>query len=320
MTDRATIIVAQPIDPVAMADLRRRWTVINHAWWRDEIGSADALIVRNAPVDADLLSRARRLRVIARIGVGTDSIDVQAATGRGIAVAITPDGNSQAVAEHVFALILALLRRVTVGDRAVRDGRFQDREHLLGHTLAGRTLGIVGYGRIGRAVARIAQGGFGLQVAVLARRPSEVADTGVVLAESLDALLAASDIVSLHVPLTSQTAGMINANALTQMRDGAYLINTARAALVDHSALIAALDSGRLAGAGIDVFDGPPAAGNPLLGRDDVVLTPHVAAMTKEAFASMSRQAVEAIGDTLGGRVPANIVNPTAVQARSSVS
>lgn len=320
MTDRATIIVAQPIDSKAMASLRRRWTVIDHARWRDEIENANALIVRNAPIDADLLGRARRLRVIARIGVGTDTIDVQAATERGITVAITPGGNSQAVAEHVFALILALTRRVPAGDRAVRDGRFQDREQLLGRTLAGRTLGIVGYGRIGRIVAKIALAGFGLPVVVLTRRQKELTGEGIVLADSFHDLLAASDIVSLHVPLTPETTGLMSADAFSRLRDGAYLINTARAALVDQSALIAALDSGRLAGAGIDVFDGAPAADNPLLGRDDVVLTPHVAAMTEEAFAQMGQQAVAAIGDALAGRAPAHAVNPTAFQAPSSVA
>ena len=267
------------------------------------------IVVRNAAIDAALLARARALRAIARVGVGTDTIDVAAATARGIPVAITPEANYQAVAEHTFALLLALERRLVVGDRAVRRGRFADRNALMGRSLHGRRLGLVGYGRIGREVARIARDGFGMAVAAYDPALSDP-DAGVTAPPDLAALLAAADVVSLHAPLTDATRGLIDGAALAHVKPGAVLINTARAGLIDRDALLAALDDGRLAGAAIDVFDGAPQPGDPLLARDDVVLTPHVAALTDQAFARMSGDAVAALLALLRGDRPPGIVNP----------
>lgn len=267
------------------------------------------IVVRNAAIDAGLLARARSLRAIARVGVGTDTIDVAAATARGIPVAITPEANYQAVAEHTFALLLALERRLVVGDRAVRRGRFADRNALMGRSLHRRRLGLVGYGRIGREVARIARDGFGMAVAAYDPALSDP-DAGVTAPPDLAALLAAADVVSLHAPLTDATRGLIDGAALAHVKPGAVLINTARAGLIDRDALLAALDDGRLAGAAIDVFDGAPQPGDPLLARDDVVLTPHVAALTDQAFARMSGDAVAALLALLRGDRPPGIVNP----------
>ncbi len=241
------------------------------------LANADVLWHCLRPVDAAVIDAAPRLRLVQKIGVGVNTIDLKRAQARGIAVCNMPGTNSRAVAEHTLGLMLAVLRQVRRFDRDVRSGAgwswHAGRQDTLGE-VAGATVGLVGMGGIPRLLAPILVA-MGAQVIYTANAAKPDLELPFV---SLDALLARADIVSLHVPLTETTAQLFDASRLARMRRGAILINTARGALVDESALIASLDAGHLAGAGLDVFDIEPVApSNPLLARDDVVLSPHIA-------------------------------------------
>ena len=307
------VLVLQPIALSALDYLRNKAEVAtaygeDAAAVEEVVAQVSGIVTRNAPIQADLLERAPKLRGIARVGVGTDHIDLAATTARRIPVAITPDANYRAVAEHTFALILAVQRRIVAADALVRRGRFQERDTLGGQSLHGNSLGVVGYGRVGCEVARIASSAFGMDVIVhdpFTRDPP--ADLNTV--QNLDDLFAVADIVSLHVPLTPETHGLIGAEALSRMKRSAIIINTARGAVVESTALIDALRTGRLAGAGIDVYDEPPRADSPLVTLENVVLTPHIAAMTEQAFVRMSEEAVEAVLTILAGGRPNGVVN-----------
>lgn len=271
----------------------------------------DALIVRAGPVTDEVMASAPGLRVLCKHGVGVDNIDVAAATRRGLPVLFTPHANTQAVAEHALALILALLRRVPLEDRRLRGGVF-DKRGYRGAELRGKTLGLIGYGRSGRRLAQLA-GAFDARV--VAYHPSRTAgDTPhVVQAADPHEVYAACDILSLHCPLTDQTRGMIDSRAFAQMKDGAYLVNTARGAIVREDHLLEALEAGRLAGAALDVFEHePPDLTGPLFRRDDVIFTPHVAGLSGEAAREMGLASVRAVLGVLDGqRPPAEIVvNP----------
>lgn len=265
------------------------------------------VLVRTARLSAGDIGRARSLRVISRHGVGVDNIAVEAVAGRGIPVLITPRANLRSVAEHVFALALAVCRNVPRADRSVRDGRFAARDELLGRELFGARLGIVGLGRIGGEVARMAAGGFGMRV--LGHDPDLTADEvrarGAEPAETLPDLLGACDLLSVHVPLSGATRGLVGARELASMRPGSVLIQTSRGGVVDEEALIDALRSGHLAGAGIDVFASePPPEDHPLLSLENVVLTPHTAALTEQAMRRMALDAAQGILEVLGGADP----------------
>ena len=307
------VLVLQPIAPSALDRLRTKSDVAlafgaKAVAVEEVLHRVSGIVTRNAPIPSGLFDQAPKLRGIARVGVGTDHIDLKAATARRVPVAITPEANYQAVAEHTFALILAVQRRIVTADTIVRRGRFHERDTLGGQSLHGTCLGVVGYGRVGREVARIASSGFGMEVTVhdpfLRDLPA-----GVMSVQNLDDLLAVADVVSLHVPLTPETRGLIGAGALSRMKRSTILINTARGAVVDAAALIDALRAERLAGAGIDVYDEPPGADSPLVTLKNVVLTPHVAAMTEQAFVRMSEEAVDAILALLADRRPNGVVN-----------
>ena len=259
----------------------------------DLLPETDVLWHSLRPVDAAVLAAAPKLRLVQKIGVGTNTIDLDAARDRGIAVCNLPGSNSRAVAEHTLLLMLAVLRRLRSFEMLTRDGGGWDRggalEDGLGE-LAGRTVGLVGYGAVARALAP-ALTALGADVIYTARSPKEGAEER---HARLEELLAGADVVSLHVPLTAETRGLVDAEALGRMREGAVLVNTARGGLVDEAALLAALDGGHLAGAGLDVFaEEPLPEDHPLLGRDDVVLTPHVAWLTQETLARSVAAAAE---------------------------
>ena len=251
-------------------------------------------------IDDELLDAAPRLRIVANHAVGTDNIDVAACTRRGIWVTNTPDVVTEATADLTWALILAVTRRLREGERLIREGRFHGwtPTMLLGRELRGGTLGIFGYGRIGRAVARRAEG-FGLRVLFTSR-------TGGV---SLDDLLAQSDILSIHAPLTAGTRHAIGPVQLLQMKRGSYLINTSRGPLVDEAALVRALELGHLAGAGLDVYEDEPRVHPGLPGRDDVVLLPHLGTATQETRAQMATLALTDVERVLRGERPLHPVN-----------
>ncbi len=270
-----------------------------------------AILMRgNPPLSEAVLAAAPELRVIAKHGVGVDSVDIAAATARKVLVMVAGDANAPAVAELTLGCILALGRELEPLSARVRSGHW-DRGSYHGRELRGRTLGLIGFGRIGRRVAELAQC-FGMRVVVLTRSPESITPALAERAGSLDALLGSSDIISLHCPLTAETRGMMNRRAFAMMKPGALFINTARGALVDEAALAEALTSGRLAGAALDTLtEEPPAPGSLLLSAPNLIITPHIAGQTGAAVERMGIAAAENIVAVLtGGAVDrANVVN-----------
>ena len=281
---------------------------------KEAIAGVDALLpLLTVRVDEEILQRAHRLRVIANHAVGYDNVDLEAASRRGIWVTNTPDVLTEATADLTWACILAVVRRVVEGDSMTRAGRFEGwvPTLLLGTELRDKTLGVVGFGKIGRAVARRAAG-FGVRVIYhdpgLAEGP---VDLGLLTAESapLDRLLAESDVVSLHTPLTPETRHLIDARRLAQMKPTAYLVNTSRGPVVDEAALVEHLRAGRLAGAALDVYEREPALTPGLAQLPSVVLLPHIGSATRETRLAMARLAADNIHAVLQGRDPITPVN-----------
>jgi glyoxylate reductase len=269
---------------------------------RKRIAGMDALVcVSTDRIDAPAIDAASHLKVIANVAVGYDNIDVAHARARGIVVTNTPEVLTESVADFTWSLILAITRRLAEGERLVRRGEWKGwaLDLLLGTELRGKQLGLVGVGRIGRAVAARAPA-FGMKVAYTSRREIE----GIGEAMSLDRLLLTSDIVSLHVPLTSETRHLIDRRALTRMKRSAYLINTARGPVVDEEALAWALQQHLLAGAALDVYEHEPAVHADLLRLENVLLVPHLASGTTETRTAMADLAVENVLAVLEGRPP----------------
>ncbi len=277
-----------------------------------EIQNADALVVRTAgTIDAALMDAAPKLRVIGRHGVGYDQIDIPAATERGIQVVYTPGANVIAVAEHALAFAIGLSKHFPQQMLALREGRYNDRTKLVGFDLPGRTLGIIGFGRIGRRLATLAHA-LGMRILYndLVAAPLKLETHLGAHRVSLDHLLGEADIVSLHVPLDDSTRRIMNARTIALMKPGGYLINTCRGPVVDEYAVAQALDSGQLGGYAADVYDvEPPPADHPLIGRSDCLLTPHSAAQTVEGLINMARGVAEDVIAVLRGQLPANPVN-----------
>lgn len=279
-------------------------------------GAEAGIIVVRANIPAELFIRQRNLRAAIRHGAGLDMIPVDAATAAGVLVANVPGANAVTVAEYVVFATLALTRRFRMIDRDLRGkGWFAGRSHAeQAGEISGRTMGIIGMGNIGRAIAQIAQEGFGIRVLSHTRRNSGFPEG--VAAVSLDKLLETSDIVVLACPLTNETRGMIGARELGLMKRGALLINVARGPVVVEADVVAALGSGHLGGAALDVFSTQPlAADHPLLGFDNVILTPHLAGITDEAMERMGTVVAEETVRILAGKLPVNLVNPEAVNA-----
>jgi D-3-phosphoglycerate dehydrogenase len=259
------------------------------------------------------------LRLIARTGIGVDNVDVEAATERGVVVTNTPDGPTESTAEHTVAILLALAKRLKVGAENLAAGKWGPRSGLLiGDEVQGKTLGLIGLGRIGRRVAQICRLAF--EMRVLAYDPyvtsEQAAALGVELAE-MERVISQADFLSLHVPATPETIRIMDRTRIASMKRGAYLLNLARGPLVDEGALLAALDSGQLAGAGVDVFDPePPDATSRLRNHPLVVATPHIASLTKEGRERMERMAMERVLAFLAGEKPVDIVNPAVWERR----
>lgn len=278
------------------------------------ISGVDAILsLLTDKIDGDVMDAAGpQLKVISNYAVGFDNIDVEAATKRGIVVTNTPsDEVNEAVAEHTWALILALARRIVEADEATKHGAYRGWEPdiFLGTNLIGKTLGIVGMGRIGSMVARRAAG-YKMNVLYNKRTPDPEAEQSLgVRFASLDDLLAQSDFISLHVPLTPETRHMINKDAFAKVKKGAYLVNTARGSIVEERDLVEALDSAQIAGAALDVFDNEPDISPELMANQKVIMTPHIASATWEARNKMGEQATNAIIDVLNGTKPQNIVD-----------
>jgi len=269
-------------------------------------------IVSTDPFTADVLRAAVDLSVIARVGVGVDSIDLEMASERGVQVATTPGANEHAVADHAIGLMMALLRRIPQLDRHVRAGGWHRTGTHTPRQLTGATVGLVGYGHIGRRVAARLRG---FDVELLVHDPALPAG-GPETSIALDDLLRRSDVVSLHCPLIASTRHLIDARALALMRPDAVLVNTSRGEVVDEPALVAALRAGSIAGAALDVFEGEPPAGSPLLELDNVVVSPHNGGLSTTSVAEMTRRATQAVLDVAAGGVAVDLVNVRALDAR----
>jgi phosphoglycerate dehydrogenase-like enzyme len=310
------------IPPELQAETAARVTVLGPPTAADPyagLATARGVLASVYRYDAVLMDRAPELRVIARTGIGYDLVDVVEATRRGIAVCNTPDAPTVSTAEHAVTLILMVAKGVKRSEAELRAGLGDYYARHRAVELDGRTLGLVGFGRIARRVARAC---FALGMRVTAYDPVLADDSfgpDVVRAASLADLLAGADVVSLHAPLTDETRGLIGAIELSQMKQGAILVNTARGGLVDSVALLSALESGQLAGAGLDVTDPEPLpVGHPLLGRDDVVVTPHIASATDAGKVRIFRVALEQALAVLEGRGPDHLVNPEVWQGSTS--
>jgi glyoxylate reductase len=327
---RPLIFVAREIEPAPLRELARAarvdlWTAEmppSAAELRRRLREADgALTMLTERIDARLIAGAPRLRVVSNLAVGVDNIDLAAATRAGIAIGHTPGILTETTADLAWALLMAVARRVTEGDRYVHAGKWRTwgPRTMLGTDVHGATLGIIGWGAIGRAMARRAEG-FGMRVLYAAHRTSRRRGQSVARGGgsppparrvTLDRLLRESDFVSLHVPLTPATHRMIDSAALGKMKRGAILINTARGPVVDQRALVRALKTGRLGGAGLDVTDPEPiAAGDPLLRLDNVVVTPHIGSASRATRERMGEIAVGNILAVLAGRMPPFCANP----------
>jgi phosphoglycerate dehydrogenase-like enzyme len=266
-----------------------------------------AAIVSTDPFDRTVLAGAEHLRVIARVGIGTDTIDLRAATDEGVVVTVTPGANQETTADHAVAMMLAALRRIVEHDASVRRGEWERGTALTPWDVHGVIVGLVGYGAIGRAVAQRIEG-FGARLLVC--DPAlERLDAGELMA--LPELLERADVVSLHLPLTAATRGLIGAPELALMRPGAMLVNTSRGALVDETALAAALAGGRLRAAALDVFADEPEVSARLRRLPNVTLTPHIAGLSTQSIARMVEMATDSVLAVLRGRIdPALVANP----------
>jgi glyoxylate reductase len=278
--------------------------------------SADALIVLLTDrIDESILAQCPKLKIVANVAVGYDNIDVAAAARHGVVVTNTPGVLTDATADFAWALTLAVTRNVVPADRYVRDGRFREWMMMAFHgaELAGRTFGVAGFGRIGQAVARRARG-FGMHVIYANPRRAAQAieeETGAHFVDK-QALLASSDVLSLHVPLNAATRHYLSDAEFAVMKASAYVINTARGPVIDEAALARALSSGAIRGAGLDVFEREPAIDPALLAAPNTVLAPHIASATTETRTKMALMAAENVLAVLGGRAPLNPVSPPA--------
>jgi (S)-sulfolactate dehydrogenase len=304
------ILICEFMDEPAVAGLRRQFDVVyepklveRRQELMGQLGDAQALVVRNrTQVDVELLAAAPQLRVVGRLGVGLDNIDVPACQARGITVIPATGANALAVAEYVIASSMVLLRGAYLASGAMAAGAWPRTALSEGRESAGKTLGLVGFGGIGRLTARLAQA-LGMRVVaydpMLAPDAPVWTETGVACA-SLDGLLAEADAVSLHVPLTDATRGLVNAARIDAMKPGAVLVNTARGGIVDETALAQALRRGHLAGAALDVFENEPLpAGSPLAGVPNLILTPHIGGVTRESNERVSALIAQRVGEFL---------------------
>jgi D-3-phosphoglycerate dehydrogenase len=312
------VLLCQDIHPDGRRVLQRATEIVVASDPQEEkirpiIGDFHGVIVRTATqLGRQTIDAAGNLEVIGRTGAGVDNIDVEAATRRGIPVCHTPEANFSSVVEHTLALILALAKQLPLMDEAVREGRFPVRYEYRPVDVADKILGIVGLGRIGRELARRAP--IALNMKVIAYDPyiePRTAEKTLELVRDVGSVFERADFVTVHVPHVDETHHLVNARMIAKMRPTSFLINTSRGAVVDESALVRALSEGRIAGAGLDVFEKePPEADNPLLSLPNVILTPHSSALTKQCVARMAVGAAQGVLDVLQGRKPQYVFNP----------
>jgi D-3-phosphoglycerate dehydrogenase len=319
VADGKKILIAEDVTGSGIDRLKQKYQVESD-WdlWKkipqlkDALRDADALLVRNqTKVNADLLAQARLLKIIGRAGAGYDNIDVEAASQVGVVVCYSPEENAVSVAEHVFGLLLALARKIPGADRSVKNGGWE-RKKYHGFELMGKTLGILGLGKIGFRVALRAKA-FGMRLlahdAYLSSTSLHVTESGATLV-AMDQLLAESDFLSVHLPLTLETRGLLNRQSFSKMKPTAFIINTSRGEVLVEKDLALALQQGQLAGAALDVREKePPAADSPLNGLDNVILTPHTAGLTYEAQEKVVEAIAEDVDRVLSGQPALRFVN-----------
>jgi len=321
---RPRVLISDALSPRAVAIFRERGVdVEQQAGLKPEelrriIGAFDGLAIRSATkVTASILSAATRLKVIGRAGIGIDNVDLAGASARGIVVMNTPFGNSITTAEHAIAMMAALARDIPAASASTRAGKWE-KSRFMGVELTGKTLGVIGCGNIGSIVVDRARG---LKMKVVASDPFLTPERAQALGAEkleLDALFARADFISLHTPLTPQTRNVIDARALALCKPGVRIINCARGGLIDEAALLAALGSGQVAGAALDVFAEEPAVGNPLFACDNVVCTPHLGASTTEAQENVALQVAEQMSDFLLTGAVSNALNMPSVSAQDA--
>ena len=313
----ANVLISGPIHEAGVALLNARTEVdfemledVTVADLDSRIADLDAVLLRMTPLTADTIGRATKLKVVSRYGVGYDNVDVDALTRHGIPLAVIGEANSVTVAEHTLGMMIATTRRMVVMDRATRDGRYDDRNAIGSSELWGKTVLIVGFGRIGRRVARRCAA-FDMTIVIAdpyAERQAVEAAGYRYVADFRD-VLEDADFVTLHLPANPDGEPIMGAAEFAKMKAGGYFINAARGSLVDETALVAALRNGRLRGAGLDVTrDEPPAPDCPLLELDTVVLSPHAASLTEECIQRMTEVSVQNILDAIDGRLSPDLV------------
>jgi D-3-phosphoglycerate dehydrogenase len=275
---------------------------------------SDAVLVTYAKITADMIAGMSKCRVISRFGIGVDNVDLDAATSRGIVVTKVPDYCIDEVSDHTMALLLAAVRKIPSSSARTHGGRWEMKAVVPIHRLRGSVIGLVGFGRIPQLVAPKAQA-FGMTVlAYDPYVPPEVFARLGVEGVSFADLLARSDYVSVHSPLTPETRGLFNAESFGKMKQGAYIVNTARGPVIDEDALAAALDAGQLAGAALDVMVQEPPPASPLFGRDNVIITPHTSFYSEESLVELQTKAAQEVVAVLSGQAPRNPVNPDALK------
>jgi D-3-phosphoglycerate dehydrogenase len=320
--DKVKVLVSDTLSPVGLKVLEEEKGIVvdvkpgmTQEELCKEIRQYDGLIVRSGTkVTADVIEAAKKLKAIARAGVGVDNIDVDAATKRGIIVMNTPTGNTVSTAELSFSLLLALSRNVPRADRSLRGGKWE-RKKFVGAELYDKLLGIIGIGRVGTEVAKRAQA-FGMHILACDPLLTEArAKTLDVECCSLDDVIERADYISLHAPLTTETHHLLGAKEFARMKKGVRIVNCARGGLVDEAALAQAIKSGHIAGAALDVYEQEPPRDNPLFELDEVVLTPHLGASTNEAQQNVAVEAARQLVDALKGGVVRNAVNMAPVDS-----
>ncbi len=316
MSEQKVLIILEKHEEIAKEGLEIlknhhiQYTIIKNTKSIEKHNRYKALLVRGAIIDDELIDSLPHLGIIARGGVGVDNIDIEYATKKNIYVCNVPDANFYSVAEHVIGLIISLSHQIVRANQALSHGDFNVRHLYIGNELKGKTIGIIGYGKIGELVAKKCINGLEMNVLVYDPYINAENKEGITFLENIDQLLIHSDFISLHLPFIPKLHHFINKDLISKMKNTAYLINCARGGLVDEQALATAIKRGELAGAGIDVFENePPKIDNPLLNLETVIVTPHTAASTEESLALMATGAAREIVRLFNNETPINHVN-----------